>query len=161
MNTTTADLADRYGTAAQPCIVQFRHFGRRRFFGGQIETIKTKADVGLIIERLKLPGKGHVLVIDGQGSLRSALVGDKLAKLAIDNNWAGLVVYGAIRDAATIDSLEIGIHALGTVPTKGSKDGSGESNVPVSFGEVTFLPGQYVYCDGDGLIVLAQEAVTA
>lgn len=78
--------------------------------------------------------------------------------MAIENNWAGLVVYGAIRDTAIIRNLPIGIHALGKIPSRGLNNGSGEISVPVSFGDVTFVPGQFIYCDDDGIVVLPEEA---
>jgi regulator of ribonuclease activity A len=157
MESRTTDLADQYGSAAQHCIVQFRHFGRRRYFAGKIETIRTREDAGLIIECRKGPAFARVLVVDREGSLCFALFGDKLSNLAVENSWNGLVVDGAIRDTAAINDLPIGIHALGTIPARGSKSGAGELKVPVSFGNVTFMSGHFIYCDDDGIIVLPQD----
>ena len=102
---------------------------------------------------LSEPGNGGVLVIDGDGSLHSALVGDVIAGLGLDNGWAGLIINGAVRDAATLRTLDIGIKALGTNPRSSGKTGSGERDVPISFGGA-FHSGDQVWSDGDGLVVL-------
>src|SRR5690606_33013678 len=102
---------------------------------------------------LESPGAGAVLVVDGGGSLRTALVGDKLAALAFDNRWAGLVVWGCVRDSAAIDALDIGVRCLGTTPRRAAKRGFGEAGVPVAFGGVRFAPGAWLYADEDGILV--------
>lgn len=153
----TADVSDRHGSRARHCTMQFRQFGKVRLFSGRIETIQSAEDGGLALARLKLAGNGKVLVLDGGGSLRLALVGDKMARLAIANGWSGLVVHGAIRDVAEIDDLDIGILALGTIPARGSIQGTGKHNVPVTFGGVEFQPGHYVCCDADGVVVTDHE----
>ncbi len=148
----TADLMDADDALAS-CSIQFRHFGRRARFAGRIETVRCRHDNALIRTVLGESRPGSVLVVDGGGSLESALVGDRLAALAVANGWAGLVVHGAIRDSVAIDGLEIGVRALGTNPRRSAKAGHGERGVEVEFGGVRFVPGHYLYGDEDGLVV--------
>lgn len=110
-------------------------------------------DNALLKSVLSEPGGGQVLVIDGEASLHTALVGDVIAELARSNGWAGLIVHGAVRDASTLRSLEIGIKALGTNPRKSTKSGAGERDITVDFGGVTFVPGEIAYSDDDGIVV--------
>jgi regulator of ribonuclease activity A len=122
-------------------------------FHGAIRTIKCANDNQLIKQTLATPGNGAVLVVDGGASLQSALVGDLMAALAQENGWAGLVIWGAIRDAVALADIDIGIKALGSNPWKSKKDGVGQVDVPLSFGGVEFLPGSWVYSDEDGILV--------
>lgn len=112
-------------------------------------------DNALLKSILSTPGDGGVLVVDGDGSLHTALVGDIIAGLAADNGWAGVIVHGAVRDAAALRTIGVGIKALGTNPRKGTKTGAGERDVEVSFGGVTFVPGEVAYSDEDGIVVIA------
>ena len=100
------------------------------------------------------PGDGRVLVVDGGGSLRYALLGDNIASIARDNGWAGVVLNACVRDSVALDELGFGVKALGTNPRPSKKDGAGEVDVPVTFGDVTFSPGAMLYADEDGVIVL-------
>jgi len=100
-----------------------------------------------------LPGHGKVMVVDGGGSKRAALLGDMLAEKAVSNGWAGLIIYGCIRDVDVIGKTELGVQALGTHPRKTEKHGVGQLNVPVTFGGVTFYPGHYIYADNNGIVV--------
>ncbi len=134
----------------------FRSYGGRREFSGQIVTLKLFEDNSLVRELLAGSGKGKVLLIDGGGSLRCALVGDQLAILAHKNHWEGIVVYGCIRDSGDIGQIDIGVRALATHPLKSVKKGVGERDLAVSFGGVTFRPGEWIYADGDGVIVSDQ-----
>ncbi len=102
------------------------------------------------------PGDGKVMVVDGGASKRCALLGDMLAAKAADNGWAGIIVYGCIRDVDEIGATDLGVQALATMPLKSVKKGVGELNVPVTFGGVTFNPGEYVYADNNGVIVSAK-----
>jgi regulator of ribonuclease activity A len=154
----TADLVDDIGADVRSCDVQFRQFGGRTQFAGPISTVRCLQDNALLKSVLSAPGEGRVLVIDGQGSLHTALVGDVIAELARSNGWTGLVVHGAVRDAATLRELDLGIKALGTNPRKSSKAGAGEHDVPVSFGGVTFVPGDIAYSDDDGIVVVTTAA---
>jgi regulator of ribonuclease activity A len=150
----TADLVDEIGPDVRSCDVQFRQFGRRPQFAGPISTVRCFQDNALLKSVLSQPGAGGVLVIDGAGSLHTALVGDVIAELARSNGWAGLVVHGAVRDAATLRGIDIGIKALGTNPRKSTKTGAGERDVEVSLGGVTFVPGEAAYSDDDGIVVV-------
>lgn len=137
--------------------MQFLQLGKRAVFNGPIRTVKTSEDNELIKRVLSEPGKGQVLVIDGGGSLRTALVGDRLAALAAANGWAGLVVVGAVRDVAALKEIDIGIKALGSNPWKSSKNGFGLVDVPLHFGNASFQPGQWLYSDQDGLLISKDE----
>ena len=115
-------------------------------------------DNALLKSVLSAPGDGGVLVIDGGGSLHTALVGDLIAELARSNDWAGLIVHGAVRDAPALRDIDLGIKALGTNPRKSGKTGAGERDVTVSFGGVEFVPGDIAYSDDDGIVVVAAAA---
>jgi regulator of ribonuclease activity A len=155
MSFNTADLYDEFGERLRVVAPMFRHFGAMAAFHGEIATVKVFEDNKLVRAALSQDGTGRVLVIDGGGSLRTALVGDRIAQLAYDNHWAGIVVNGCIRDSVEIGNIAIGIRALGTNPARPAKDGSGEGMVPVSFGGVIFVPGEYLYADEDGVVVAA------
>ncbi|BBY06317.1 ribonuclease E activity regulator RraA [Mycobacterium noviomagense] len=150
----TADLVDDIGDDVRSCDIQFRQFGGRSQFAGLISTVRCFQDNALLKSVLSEPGDGGVLVIDGAGSLHTALVGDVIAQLAHDNGWAGLIVHGAVRDAAALRGIDIGIKALGTNPRKSTKTGAGERDVAVSLGGVTFVPGDLAYSDDDGIVVV-------
>jgi regulator of ribonuclease activity A len=148
-------LVDEIGADVRSCDVQFRQFGARPQFAGPISTVRCFQDNALLKSVLSAPGDGGVLVVDGAGSLHTALVGDVIAELARSNGWAGLVIYGAVRDASALRGIDIGIKALGTNPRKSTKTGAGEREVAVSLGGVTFVPGDIAYSDDDGIIVVA------
>ncbi|CAL9361490.1 ribonuclease E activity regulator RraA [Streptomyces sp. Tu 3180] len=154
----TADLVDRYGTDLRVCDLQFRRFGAHRGFAGRVRTVSCHEDNGLLRDLLRTPGDGAVLVVDGGGSLRTALVGDLIAGAAQDNGWAGLVLHGAVRDSAALAGLRLGIKALGTIPRKSAKDAAGAVDVPVTFGGVTFRPGDVLHADDDGVALLPDRA---
>ena len=149
----TADLVDDIGPEVRSCDVQFHQFGGCTEFAGRIATVRCFQDNALLKSVLSEPGEGRVLVIDGAGSLHTALVGDVIAELGRSNGWSGLIVNGAVRDAATLRTLQIGIKALGTNPRKSTKTGAGERDVTVSFGGVSFVPGELAYSDDDGIVV--------
>jgi regulator of ribonuclease activity A len=149
----TADLVDDIGPGVRSCDTQFRQFGGRSEFAGPVSTVRCFEDNALLKSVLSEPGEGRVLVIDGDASVHAALVGDVIAELARSNGWSGLIVHGAVRDAATLRTLAIGIKALGTNPRKSTKTGAGERDVAVSFGGVTFVPGEVAYSDDDGIVV--------
>jgi len=154
MDFRTADLVDEHGDALRCCDLQLRQFGGRRRFHGPIRTVACLQDNALVKAALSEPGNGAVLVVDGQGSLHTALVGDLIAGLARDNGWAGLVVNGAVRDVEALAGLDIGIKALGSNPRKSAKLAAGQVDVPVRFGGVTFRPGAHLYSDEDGVVVV-------
>ncbi|QEY24407.1 ribonuclease E activity regulator RraA [Neisseria animalis] len=150
----TADIMDNYPDAPT-CDIQFRSFGRKKFHG-RIRTVRCNQDNGLIRRIFKNPSEGEVLVVDGGGSLRSALMGDIIAGYAAENGWAGTVIYGVVRDSAVLDTLDFGTKALGTNPRVSSKTCAGETDITVSFGGVDFVPGHYLYSDEDGILVTEQ-----
>lgn len=153
----TADLVDDIGPEVRSCDVQFRQFGGRAEFAGPISTVRCHQDNALLKSVLSEPGDGRVLVIDGGGSLHTALVGDLIAGLACSNGWAGLIVHGAVRDSTALRDIELGIKALGTNPRKSSKTGAGTRDVTVQFGGVEFVPGNIAYSDDDGIVVVAAD----
>jgi regulator of ribonuclease activity A len=164
MSFATADLCDRHEETLrndQAWVVapMFRSFGGRSAFHGPMATLKLFEDNSLVRKALEQSGADRVLIIDGGGSLRRALVGDQLAALGVKNGWAGIIVYGCIRDSAAIARMDIGMLALATHPRKTDKKNVGESDVPVSFGGVTFRPGEWIYADEDGVLV-AKIALT-
>ena len=154
----TADLVDEIGSDVRSCDIQFRQFGGRPEFAGPISTVRCFQDNALLKSVLSAPGDGGVLVIDGAGSLHTALVGDVIAELARTNGWAGLIVNGAVRDAAALRGIDIGIKALGTNPRKSTKTGAGERDVEVTLGGATFVPGDIAYSDDDGIVVIASDS---
>ena len=156
-NVSTSDLSDQYGDAIQVADPIFRHFAASQQFGGQAVTIKCFEDNSLVAEAVATPGDGRVLVVDGGGSLRRSLLGDNLAKKAVDNGWAGIVVYGAIRDVQEIAPMNIGVIAIGSIPRKTEKRGEGQSNVPLTFAGVTVKPGDFIYADQTGVIVAGKK----
>ncbi len=153
----TADLVDEHGERLRVCDTQFRALGGRRAFGGRVRTVSCYQDNGLVKELLNSPGAGCVLVVDGRGSLHTALTGDLIAAAAVDNGWAGLVINGAVRDSAVLAGLDLGVKALGTNPRKSSKAGVGAVDVPVGFGGITFHPGDTLYADDDGVVLLPRD----
>ncbi|NES30554.1 ribonuclease E activity regulator RraA [Micromonospora terminaliae] len=151
---TTADLYDRHGDALGSCDAQLRQFGGVRAFAGPAVTVRCFQDNALLKSIVTEPGEGRVLVVDGGGSLHTALMGDLIAGTAAENGWAGVVINGAVRDVVALGALPIGIKALGTNPRKSAKTGAGERDVPVSFGNCDFPPGAEVHSDDDGVVVL-------
>lgn len=153
----TADLVDDIGPDVRSCDEQFRQFGGRTQFAGPITTVRCFQDNALLKSVLSEPGHGRVLVIDGGGSLHTALVGDVIAELGRSHGWAGVIVNGAVRDATTLRTLDIGIKALGTNPRKSTKTGAGERDVVVAIGGVEFRPGDLAFSDEDGIVVVAED----
>ncbi|HEY9193078.1 MAG TPA: ribonuclease E activity regulator RraA [Methyloversatilis sp.] len=156
MDIHTADLCDQFESELHICAPMFRSYGGKASFGGPITTLKLFEDNGLVRKALEQPGNGRVLVVDGGGSMRRALVGDQIALLAANNDWAGIVVYGCIRDSAAIGQMNLGVFALGTHPLKTVKRNEGQADVVVTFGGIDFVPGHYLYADSDGVIVCAR-----
>lgn len=149
----TADLYDERGDELDSLALQLHDLGGRVAFDGPIRTVRCHRDNALVKATLATPGEGAVLVIDGGGSLESALVGDLIAASAVENGWAGIIVHGAIRDRAALAELPLGVKALGSNPRKSAKDGIGEVDVPVVIAGVTFRPGAHVWADADGVLV--------
>ena len=157
MPVATADLYDEHAGDLEVCEAQFRQYGAAPAFHGEIATVKCFEDNVLVRRALSEDGTGRVLVVDGGGSLRAALVGDVIAGLALENGWAGIVLNGAIRDVGALREIGLGLKALGSVPRKSAKAGAGEANVPVTFGGARFVPGRWVYCDEDGVVASAHR----
>lgn len=151
----TADLVDEIYPDVRSCDLQLHNYGGVTSFAGPITTVRCFEDNALLKSILSTPGDGGVLVVDGGGSLHTALVGDIIAGLAAENGWAGVIVHGAVRDAAALRTIDVGIKALGTNPRKGTKTGAGERDIDVAFGGVTFTPGEIAYSDEDGIVVVA------
>jgi regulator of ribonuclease activity A len=149
----TADLVDAHGEDVRFCHLPFLKFGRKTSFHGPIATVKCFEDNALLKAELQKPGEGRVMVVDGGGSTRCALLGDQIAMILRDNGWAGIILNAAIRDSAEMDEMDVGVFCLGTSPKKSSKDGAGKVGVPLRFGDVEFRPGMYAYADADGLLV--------
>lgn len=159
MNIFTPDLCDQFPDDVRVLAPMFNSYGGVAGFGGAIVTVKCFEDNSLVKEQLALPGAGKVLVVDGGGSLRKALLGDLIAASAVKNGWAGVVIYGCIRDVDPIRAMPLGVQALNSVPLKTEKRGIGDLNVPVTFGGVTFVPGEFVYADNNGVIVANKKLV--
>ena len=157
MTFKTADLCDQHTAEVEVAQPLFRHYGGRRQFCGPIATLKVYEDNLLVHEQLKEPGGGRVLVIDGGGSLRSAIVGDILAQRARDMGYAGYVINGCVRDVADCAGIDIGLMALAANPTRPKKKGFGEHGLPVAFAGVKFTPGEWLYADEDGILVCARK----
>ncbi|WP_122573095.1 ribonuclease E activity regulator RraA [Pseudomonas viridiflava] len=153
MHYLTPDLCDAYPDLIQVVEPMFSNFGGRDSFGGQIVTLKCFEDNSLVKEQIALDGKGKVLVVDGGGSLRCAMLGDMVAEQASKNGWEGLLIYGCVRDVDMLAQTDLGVQALASHPKKSQKRGIGELNVPVTFGGVTFKPGDYLYADNNGVII--------
>lgn len=153
MSTATTDLSDAHPEAqvAEPI---FNDFGGELAFYGRIKTIKVFEDNALVRATLETPGEGRVLVVDGGGSTRCALVGGQLGELAVKNSWVGLVVYGYVRDTEELAEQAVGIKALGAHPRKSEKGlHSAVADKVVSFASTTFKPGAWLYADADGIVV--------
>ncbi|WP_417556041.1 ribonuclease E activity regulator RraA [Microbacterium sp.] len=149
----TADLYDLHGENLQSLPLQLRSFGAVTQFEGPVRTVRCFQDNALVKQLLATPGDGAVLVIDGVGSLQTALMGDMIAQSAVDAGWAGVVIHGCVRDSVALGGMPLGVKALGTNPRKSAKEGLGEVDVPVEFGGIVFRPGARLYADEDGILV--------
>ena len=149
----TADLCDAHAEELQVCEPLFQPYGGRPAFAGAVSTVRCFEDNSRVKEAVESPGAGRVLVVDGGGSRRRALFGGNLGLAAVKNGWAGVILYGCIRDCAELGQLDLGIRALGTMPLRSDKRGEGERDTPVRFAGATFRPGDYVYVDEDGVVV--------
>jgi len=157
MSHATADLYDEHGEDLQIASPMFRDYGGNIIFEGPVVTLKVFEDNSLVRAALEERGDGRVLVVDGGGSMRCALVGDMLAELGRSNGWSGIVVYGCVRDAAQLSQMRIGIKALGTNPRKSVKKGEGTRDVALRFADLVVMPGHYLYADQDGVVIANQR----
>ncbi len=157
MTVMTADICDEYAADIQVADPIFQAYGSRRSFGGQAVTLRVFEDNPLVRSALENPGSGRVLVVDGGASLRCALLGGNIARIASENGWSGVIINGCIRDRLEIDATDIGIRALNTCPRKSRKQGCGEKDVDLFFAGTDVRPGDYIYADEDGIIVSARD----
>jgi len=156
MEYNTSELCDIYTDMIDVVEPIFMNFGGKSSFGGQITTIKCFESLGLIIETVQQPGLGKVLLIDGGGSLRRALIDSDIAQTAFENEWEGIIVYGSIREVEQLDDINIGIQSLASIPVGADDNRTGEVDVAVNFGGVTFLPNDHIYADNTGIILSAE-----
>jgi len=137
----------------------FRHYGLHTKFCGPAVTLKVFEDNVLVRATLETPGNGSVLVVDGGGSVRRALVGGQLAVLAQNNGWAGIIVNGCVRDTDEINTCSVGVRALGAHPQRSARKGEGERNLRVDIAGVPVSPGNWIYADNDGVLVAEQQLI--
>ena len=156
MDFLTTDLCDTHPEQISVLTPIFLSFGGRSRFCGAIDTLKIFEDNALVRTVLSEAGQGRVLVVDGGGSLRCALLGDQLGELAVTNNWAGIVVFGAVRDTVALKQLPLGVRALASHPLKSIKRGEGQRGLVLEFAGSKLVPGHWLYADEDGIIVTAQ-----
>lgn len=156
---STCDLYDRFEATARVADPVFRDFGARTKFSGVAVTVKCFEDNSKVKELLATSGAGKVLVVDGGGSLRGALMGDLIAKSAVDNGWEGVVIHGCVRDAAVLATLDLGIKALAAIPRKTVRRGEGQTGLPVGVAGIRVEPGDLVFADADGVLVLEAGAL--
>jgi regulator of ribonuclease activity A len=154
---STADLCDDFTERVEVCETPFVSYGSVRAFSGEIRTVEVHEDNVLVREALEEVPPGTLLVVDGGGSKRCALIGDKLATIAARRGLAGVIVNGCVRDSRELANVEVGILALSTNPKRSKKNGAGRRDVPVHFGGLTWTPGHHAYADEDGVIVSATK----
>ncbi|MEM7193868.1 MAG: ribonuclease E activity regulator RraA [Pseudomonadota bacterium] len=154
-----ADLHDEFGGQICRADFQFRSFGLKTRFFGPVYTVKVNDDSGLVKTMLAQEGAQRVLVVDNNGSANCAMMGEIMARLAIENNWSGLLIHGYIRDSAPIGQLPIGVKSMGTCPVKPNALGAGDTSVSLSFAGVNIHPGDWIYSDEDGILVSDRQLV--
>ncbi len=154
MRFRTTEICDKFPDFLQISEPVFSDYGKETMMHGLVVTLKVFEDNALVRTVLEEPGMCRVLVVDGGGSMRCALLGDKLATMAKENSWSGIVINGCIRDSAVISRIGIGIKALGVHPLRSIKRGFGDRDITVRFAGVNFIPGHYIYADEDGLLVV-------
>ena len=157
MTYSVPDICDEFLPGIQVLEPVFSSFGGRQKFCGEIVTVKCFEDNSLVKATLMEDGSGKVMVVDGGGSLRCALLGDMLAAMAADNGWQGLLIYGCVRDVEIVDTIDLGVLALNCYPQKSNKRNEGQRGIPVRFAGVNFLPGSYLYADRNGVIVAPEK----
>lgn len=153
MRIDTSELCDIYSDQVDVVEPIFSSFGGRSAFFGKITTVKCFESNGLIADVLEEEGQGRVLLVDGGGAVRRALIDAELAQLAVENGWEGIIVNGAVRQLDVLETLDIGIQALAPIPVGADDTDFGEVDTPVNFGGVSFLPEDYVYADLTGIIL--------
>lgn len=154
--TRSADLCDQLGSAAQLCEAAWQSFGGRASASGRIQTLRCHEDAGLLRQTLETAGDGRLLVVDAGASLRVAVLGDRMARIGLDSGWAGLLVYGAVRDTEVLAGMDLAVFALGRTPLRGSGNGGGALGVSLQLGGARLQPGDYLVMDPDGVVVATQ-----
>ena len=157
MTRSLPDICDRYPDEISVFEPVFRDFGGKHRFCGEVVTIKCFEDNSLVAEIVREPGHGRIIVVDGGGSLRRALLGDLLAAAAVANGWQGLVVNGCVRDVEILATLDLGVKALAAGPVRTDKRGEGQRDVPLRFAGALLEPGHYLYADANGVIVAKRK----
>ena len=157
MDWSTTDLCDEHAETVRVAEPVFQDFGGRPQFCGPVTTVRAWEDNSLVRMALEEEGHGRVLVVDGGGSRRCAMLGDQLAALACDHGWAGVVVYGCVRDTAALRQLSLGVRALAACPLRSVKRNEGQRDVPVRFAALDIEPGDFLYADEDGIITAPQR----
>ena len=157
VNISTPDIADEFPEEVHALELPLQNYGGVQHFCGEVVTVKCHEDNSLLKELLDTPGEGRVMVVDGGGSYRRALLGDMLAEKAAGNGWSGLVINGVIRDVDQIGETQLGVQALGTIPLKTAKLGHGQQNISLRFGGVSIHPGDYIYADNNGVLVASRK----
>jgi regulator of ribonuclease activity A len=157
MTHSVPDICDDFPDQIQVLEPLFSNYGKMGKFSGEIVTIKCFEDNSLVRELVSSPGEGRVIVVDGGGSLRHALLGDLLAAKAERNGWQGIVINGCVRDVEILQTINLGIRALNCHPLKTEKRGEGQLNTPVSFAGVRFRPGQVLYADANGMVLARRD----
>lgn len=155
----TADLWDKHGEKLSVPSTDWTSYGKRKRFSGRIETVKVFEDNVLFLKALEDVPAGSVIVVDGGGSKRCALMGDRLAGIAAERGLAGVMINGCVRDSADLADIDIGIFAVGTTPVKSKKEGKGQRDIDLAFGGIDWRPGEYVYADEDGVAVSEDKLV--
>ena len=156
----TPDLCDEHPGKVRVLDPVFRCYGAQKQFYGEVVTLRCFEDNSLVKSFAAQPGDGKVLVVDGGGSLRCALLGDQIAAALVKNGWVGIVINGCVRDVEALNALTLGIRALNSVPIKTEKRGLGDANVPVRFAGVDMRPGQWLYADETGIVISEQALHT-
>jgi regulator of ribonuclease activity A len=151
---STCDLSDTYGEHARVIPPGLRHFGGRRRFNGALVTVKCFEDNSRVRELVATPGEDRVLLVDGGGSTRYALLGDMLGREALASGWAAVVVYGSVRDTSVLETLKFGVMALASTPRRSLKNGEGTVDVTVEIAGTLCRPGDLLFADDDGVVVI-------
>ena len=153
MNDILPGICDKYGEQVVLLDLPLQNFGQRFSFFGEVVTVRCFQDTSKVLEVLQQNGKGKVLLVDGNGSCERALFGTQLAVMAVENGWEGVIIYGALRDVATLSEIDLGIKALSACPFRTVRHDSGEINVVLTMNRQTVLPGDYVYSDWNGTLI--------
>ncbi len=154
MDQSTCDLSDTHGEKGRVLAPVFRHFGSKRRFKGEVFTIKCFEDNSRLKETVAIPGLGRVIVVDGGGSTRCALLGDMIAKEALSHGWTAIVIYGCVRDSVVLHTVDLGVLALGSMPRRSVKNGEGKVGIPVEIAGTRCAPGDMLFADEDGIFII-------